>query len=29
MRRLTFLGMHTRFENFTAIQSYSDEGYSG
>jgi len=29
MRRLTFLGMHTRFENFTAIQSYSDEGYNG
>ncbi len=29
MRRLTFLGMHTRFENFTAIQSYSDEGYDG
>ncbi|HHQ14900.1 MAG TPA: replicative DNA helicase [Chromatiales bacterium] len=29
MRRLTFLGQHTRFENFTAIQSYSDEGYAG
>ncbi len=29
MRRLTFLGQHTRFENFTAIQSYSDEGYGG
>ena len=29
MRRMTFLGMHTRFENFTAIQSYSDEGYNG
>ncbi|TCK18945.1 primary replicative DNA helicase [Thiogranum longum] len=29
IRRLTFLGQHTRFENFTAIQSYSDEGYAG
>jgi replicative DNA helicase len=29
MRRLTFLGQHTRFENFTAIQSYSDKGYAG
>jgi len=29
MRRLTFLGQHTRFENFTAIQSYSNEDYSG
>jgi replicative DNA helicase len=27
MRRLTFLGQHTRFENFTAVDSYSDEGY--
>ncbi|VAW75857.1 Replicative DNA helicase (DnaB) [hydrothermal vent metagenome] len=29
IRRLTFLGQHTRFENFTSIQSYSDEGYTG
>lgn len=30
MRRLTFLGQHTRFENFTAIQAaYSNEDYSG
>jgi len=29
IRRLTFLGQHTRFENFSAIQSYSDEGYAG
>ncbi len=28
MRRLTFLGRHTRFENFTAVESYSDEGYA-
>ena len=28
MRRLTFLGQHTRFENFTAVDSYSDEGYA-
>ncbi|HHJ14450.1 MAG TPA: replicative DNA helicase [Gammaproteobacteria bacterium] len=28
MRRLTFLGQHTRFENFTAIQAY-DEGEFG
>ncbi len=28
MRRLTFLGQHTRFENFTAANPYPDEGYS-
>jgi hypothetical protein len=28
MRRLTFLGKHTRFENFTAAESYSGEEYA-
>jgi replicative DNA helicase len=29
MRRLTFLGKHTRFENFTAVESsYADEMYA-
>jgi len=28
MRRLTFLGKHTRFENFTAVESYSSEDYA-
>jgi replicative DNA helicase len=28
MRRLTFLGQHTRFENFTEVGAYSDEGYA-
>jgi len=27
MRRLTFLGQHTRFENFTPMDSYHDDGY--
>ncbi len=25
MRRLTFLGKHTRFENFTPMNNYSDD----
>ena len=28
VRRLTFLGKHTRFENFTAAESYSNEDYA-
>jgi len=28
VRRLTFLGKHTRFENFTAAESYSSEDYA-
>ena len=28
VRRLTFLGKHTRFENFTATESYSNEDYA-
>lgn len=28
VRRLTFLGKHTRFENFTAADSYSGEDYA-
>jgi len=28
IRRLTFLGKHTRFENFTAVESYSNEDYA-
>lgn len=28
MRRLTFLGQHTRFENFTAADVYADEGFA-
>jgi replicative DNA helicase len=28
MRRLTFLGKHTRFENFTPIDNYGDAGFN-
>jgi replicative DNA helicase len=28
MRRLTFLGKHTRFENFTPMDHYADDGFN-